>query len=135
MKNSATSQRLRQIMNERNIRQVDILSAAAPFCAKYNIRLNRNDLSQYVSGKVEPGQEKLTILSLALDVPEAWLMGYEIPLEKREIPASMELDGLEQMLVGLFRRIPEDTKLLLLSQLKGIIADQGEKASHPQAKV
>lgn len=78
MKNSNTSARLKKLMSERNIRQVDILSAAKPYCDQYGVKLAKNDLSQYVNGKVEPGQEKLTILGLALDVSEAWLMGYDV---------------------------------------------------------
>ena len=49
-----------------------------------NIRLAKNDLSQYVSGKVEPSQEKLTLLSLALEVNEPWLMGYDVKKERGE---------------------------------------------------
>ena len=79
MKKFTTSQRLKQLMNERKIKQIDILKKAEPFCNKYNIKLNKNDLSQYVNGKVEPGQHKLTILGLALNVNEAWLMGYDVP--------------------------------------------------------
>ena len=79
MKKYTTSQRLKQIMTERNIKQVDILKNAEPFCKKYDTKLNKNDLSQYVNGKVEPGQQKLTILGLALNVNEAWLMGYDVP--------------------------------------------------------
>ena len=79
MKKFTTSQRLKQLMNERNIKQVDILIKAEPFCKKYGVKLNKNDLSQYVNGKVEPGQQKLSILGLALNVNEAWLMGYEVP--------------------------------------------------------
>ncbi len=78
MKQSNTSERLKQIMKEQNLKQVDILSKAKPYCEKYHIRLGRNDLSQYVSGKVEPGRDKLTILGLALGVSEVWLMGYDV---------------------------------------------------------
>lgn len=82
MKQSNTSERLKEIMNTRNLKQVDILEKAKPYCEKYGIRLGRNDISQYVSGKVTPGQEKLTILGLALDVTEAWLMGYDVPMDR-----------------------------------------------------
>lgn len=71
-------------MNERNLRQVDILDMVAPYSKKLNIRLAKNDLSQYVSGKVEPSQEKLTLLSLALEVNEPWLMGYDVKKERGE---------------------------------------------------
>ena len=82
MKTSNTSKRLKEIMDTRGLKQVDILEMAKPYCQKYGIRLGRNDLSQYVSGKVTPGQEKLTILGLALGVTETWLMGYDVPMER-----------------------------------------------------
>lgn len=76
-----TSQRLKYFMNLTGIKQKDILIKAEPFCKKYNIKLGKNDLSQYVSGKVEPGQKKLALLSKALDVNPAWLLGYDVPME------------------------------------------------------
>lgn len=82
MKSSNTSERLKQIMEMRNLRQVDILELTKPYCKEHNVKMNKSDLSQYVSGLVEPGQEKLAILGLALNVNEAWLMGYDVPMDK-----------------------------------------------------
>ncbi len=84
MKKESTAIRLKQIMKERNLRQTDILQKCKPFCEKFHVKLGRNDLSQYVNGKVEPGQEKLTILGLALNVNEAWLMGFDVPMERSD---------------------------------------------------
>lgn len=81
---SATSDRLRQLMAERNLKQVDILRLAEPFCNKYRIKLGKSDISQFLSGKVVPGQWKLTILGMALNVSEAWLMGLDAPKERYE---------------------------------------------------
>lgn len=75
MKTSTTAERLKQWLRENNAKQVDILTRAEPFVKQYGIRLNKNDISQYISGKVEPGQKKLFILAKALNVSEAWLMG------------------------------------------------------------
>ena len=44
--------------------------------------MNKSDISQYVSGKVEPNQDKLYVLAKALNVSEAWLMGYDVPMER-----------------------------------------------------
>lgn len=77
-----TAQRLKQVMEERRMKQVDILEACKPYCEKYNVLLKKNDLSQYVSGKVEPKQDKLSILGMALNVNEVWLMGYDVPPER-----------------------------------------------------
>ena len=82
MKKENTAIRLNRIMTERNLRQVDILERVKPFCIKYDIKMNKSDLSQYVSGKVEPSQEKLVVLGMALNVSEAWLMGFDVPMER-----------------------------------------------------
>lgn len=84
MRDSTTAERLRYIMSTENLKQVDILNKCKPFCEEYGIRLAKNDLSQYVSGKVEPGQDKLSILGLALNVSEAWLMGYDVPMRRND---------------------------------------------------
>lgn len=85
MKLSTTSERLKKIMKENNLRQIDILNKCLPYCQKYGIKIGRNDLSQYVNGKVEPGQDKLSILSMALGINEAWLMGYDVPRNRNAI--------------------------------------------------
>lgn len=84
MGKTTTSQRLKEIMQERRLRQVDILELAKPYCEKYRIKLGKSDLSQFINGKVEPGQWKLSILGMALNVSEAWLMGYDVPKEPIE---------------------------------------------------
>ena len=70
MERKNTSIRLKEIMDERNLKQVDILRLAQPFSEKYSIKLNKSDISQYISGKTEPGQDKLFILGMALNVNE-----------------------------------------------------------------
>lgn len=77
MKKSNTAERLKEIMTKRNLRQVDILELCKPFCAEYGVKLGKNDLSQYISGKASPKQNKLFILSKALGVSSAWLMGFD----------------------------------------------------------
>jgi transcriptional regulator with XRE-family HTH domain len=78
MKKTSTAIRLNQIMNEKGLKQVDVLRLAEPFCKKYDERLGKNDLSQYASGKTEPGQRKLFILGKALGVNPSWLLGLDV---------------------------------------------------------
>ena len=82
MKKISTSERLKFLIKQRKLKQVDILELAKPYCKKHDIKLHKNDLSQYVNGKVEPGQDKLFILASALNVSEAWLLGYDVPMER-----------------------------------------------------
>ena len=79
------AERLRQIMEERDLRQADILRMAEEVSGPD--KLTKTDLSQYVSGKVRPGPGKLRLLAKALGVGEAWLLGYE------ETPEEAGMDG------------------------------------------
>ncbi len=79
---TTTAERLKKIMADRGLKQVDVLNACQPYCKKFGVKLAKNDLSQYVSGKAKPRQDKLTILGHALNVSEVWLMGYDVPMQR-----------------------------------------------------
>lgn len=79
---SNTSQRLQQIMAERGLRQVDIVNKCQPFCRQFHISINKANVSIWVKGTVEPNQDKLFVLGHALNVSEAWLMGYDVPMAR-----------------------------------------------------
>ena len=87
MKPYTTSQRLREFSNKYRITQAEILRRAQPYCQRYGVKLTKSALSQYFSGKHEPENDKLTILGLALNVSEVWLMGYDGPRERKTTSA------------------------------------------------
>lgn len=66
------------------MRQADILEKVRPFCDQFGVKMNRSDISQYISGKVVPSQRKLSILSMALGVQEPWLIGYDVPMKAND---------------------------------------------------
>lgn len=72
-----TSIRLKEIMNLKDLKQKDVIHLCEPFYEKYKVKLGRNDISQYLSGKNEPGQRKIMLLSEALDVSPSWLLGLD----------------------------------------------------------
>ena len=121
MKKYTTAERLKQIMQERNMKQVDILEFVLPVCKKYGLKMNKSDISQYVSGKVEPNQRKLVALAEALNVSETWLMGYEINekelIDEEEKGKSLaKLIANENMLdavVKLSKLQPEDKEMVV----------------------
>ena len=122
MKIATTADRLKEIMDKRNLKQVDVLELARPFCDKYKIKLGRNDLSQYLSGKVNPSQKKLTILGLALNVSETWLMGFDVSPDGISVPVSEDaLSNDEKLLIDLFRQIPSESRPLVLSMIKAAL--------------
>lgn len=100
-----TSVRLKQLMKERKLRQVDLLEMVKPFCEKYNVKMNKSDISQYLSGIVKPGQEKLTMFGMALNINEAWLMGYDVPKEKSHQSKTLSLSKDEVTLLSNYNKL------------------------------
>ena len=72
---SAFMRRLNEAMQSQNLRQAELLRLTKPLCEAYHIKLGKSELSQYVNGKVTPGESKLFILAQALGVSETWLSG------------------------------------------------------------
>ena len=116
----STSDRLRYLMESRHLRQADILEMIEPFCKRYNVKIPRNALSQYVTGKVLPKQDKLSILSMAFNVSEAWLMGYDVP-EHIETPSqSEENDAGRLELVKLFAALNDENRKRILDLMQAL---------------
>ena len=59
-------------MDIRNLKQVDLVNKT---------HLDKTLINKYLAGLMKAKQDKLTILSEALNVNEVWLMGYDVPME------------------------------------------------------
>lgn len=128
-----TADRLSEIMRERNLKQVDILNLAKPYCEKYKVKLTKSDLSQYVSGKVEPGQTKIFVLAHALNVNEAWLMGADVP-SQRDLTDTLKGDndgevfvsGAKQALHKFVDGLTDEEAVRALRVLKAALTEESE---------
>lgn len=125
MKQHTTAERLKQLMEARNLKQADILRMVTPYCGKYGVKLGKSILSQYVSGKTEPGQEKLTVLGLALNVSEAWLMGYDVPMERKVASISMSSeDGRLGRICELAAQLTPKEQEHIICQIEWLLSRQ-----------
>ena len=66
--------RIREAMQLRNKTQVELCEITG---------IPKSAMSQYVSGKFMPKQTRIYLLAKALNVNEAWLMGYDVPIERK----------------------------------------------------
>lgn len=72
------STRLNNAMALRELKQIDFVRAAE----KFNIKLGKSHMSQYVSGKTVPRADIAHFLAAYLHVNEDWLMGADVPMEE-----------------------------------------------------
>lgn len=120
-----TSARLKKVMEEKRLKQVDIINLCQPYCQKFGVKMQKNDLSQYLSGRSVPTQMKLYILALALGVTEAWLLGYDVPKERDQIKIDVrELTSSELEIVRAARALPDDLLQSLVEYAEYLVAKQ-----------
>ena len=72
------STRLNDAMALRELKQIDFVHAAE----KFNIKLGKSHMSQYVSGKTVPRADIAHFHAAYLRVNEDWLMGKDVPMEE-----------------------------------------------------
>lgn len=86
----------------------------------------KSAISQYINGEFKPKQDRIFIIARALDVDEAWLMGYDVPMEKqKEIsPDKVELTEGEKILLDLFNRVPEERQEMVLQMIRVALGQQ-----------
>lgn len=75
MKISNSAKRLGELMQMLNIRQTDLVEKTG---------IPKSAMSMYLNGKREPRQDKLSAIADAYNLNEAWLMGYDVPMERND---------------------------------------------------
>lgn len=93
MKVAELKDRLKYAMDLKDVRPVDL-------CKQANIP--KVSMSYYLSGRSEPKSDRVYALSKLLDVSEAWLLGYDVAMER-----SADQKNVDET-VALLNRIEKD---------------------------
>lgn len=112
-------QRISEALKYRNMKQADLCKLA---------KVPKSSLSLYLSGAYEPKQDRIYDMARVLNISEAWLMGYDVPMErqdpkKKQSPEEIELNEGEKLLLELFRKIPEDQQGLVLNLIRAALGN------------
>ena len=73
----AFSERLNSVLKERYVRQTDLVRLCTTVAKQYGIELNKVMVSRWCNAQYIPRQDHLMIISKALSINPAWLMGIE----------------------------------------------------------
>ena len=95
MKQATFAERLSEAKFIRKMKQVEL-------CAVTGI--GKSAMSQYFKGSFEPKPDKVASIASALNVSEAWLMGYDVPMD-REKPRAFPGEAIN-ILQGQTRMVP-----------------------------
>lgn len=114
-RSATTSQRLKEAMADANMKQADLARATG---------LSKGGISNYVIGRYEPKSDIISKLAMALNCSEMWLMGYDVPRERKKNPPVIQLTEGEKTLLELFNRVPEDKQQLVLQMIRVALGSQ-----------
>ena len=110
------AQRLRKALSIRNMTQSEL-------CRRTKIATSA--MSEYLRGLYDPKQDKIYIMSEALNVDPVWLMGFDVPMEKEDKKISPNEEGSltegEKVVLELFRQIPEDQQPVVLAMIRAAL--------------
>lgn len=85
-------------------------------------KVPKSSLSLYLSGAYEPKQDRIYAMAKALNISEAWLMGYDVPMEReKNSPEEPKLSEGEKMLLDLFRQVPEEQQQLVIQMVRAAV--------------
>ena len=117
---ASCGERISEALTKRSMRQADLCKLA---------KVPKSSLSLYLSGAYEPKQDRIFDMARVLNVSEAWLMGYNVPMERTNTkispPDEDSLSEGEKMLLDLFRRVPEEQQELVLQMIRVALNTKG----------
>ena len=67
--------RLQQALDRKGWKAVDLVEATG---------VPKGAISYYLSGKSKPKADRLYLIAQALDISEAWLLGYDVPITRTD---------------------------------------------------
>ena len=106
-KTATFAQRLREGLDLRGMKQIELATRSG--ISKYSI-------SHYLKGDWEGKQDAVYELARALNVSEAWLMGYDVPAERSAPEVSVQLDKKPTIPPG-FMPLPKMRKVPLIGAI------------------
>ena len=110
--------RLRSALNLQNMKAIELSEKTG---------IPKSAISQYMSGYAKPKQDRIYLLARALNVSEAWLMGYDVPMERtssKPRKKGVKIPVLGEVIAGVPIEAIED--ILDYEEITEDMASQGE---------
>ena len=92
--NNIFAERLKKAMEQKNMKQIDLVKKAA----EKGVKLGKSHVSQYLSGKTTPRSEILNFLATTLGVETEWLKGTDVSvdtLKKETNEAGIQMENMK----------------------------------------
>lgn len=108
---ASCAERIKEGLKLRGMKQQDLVKLTG---------IGKSGISQYCSGKFVPRQNATHAIAKALNVSEAWLMGFDVPIQRSEAIKTVITEE-EQNFLKLFDRLDRADKEQLKNYIKHVL--------------
>lgn len=109
--------RLRDAMTTQGLTQTQL-------CAK--TKIPKSAMSQYLSGAFKPKQTRTYLIARALNVSEAWLMGFDAEIDYKTKTNQKPPSAIDREIVDAFSRLSDEKKKEAINYLQYLHSQQDE---------
>lgn len=112
--------RLQELLNYYNLKRTEFMDRTG---------LDKSTVSLYLSGKREPGQNRISLIADAYNVNPAWLMGYDVPMQRVENPTLDRLSNPNEMqleIVDKLNTLPPDMQERVLDYVDLLVMSMNQ---------
>lgn len=110
--NDELKNRLKKALSLRNMKPIELSERTG---------IPKSAISQYTSGYAKPKQDRIYLICKALEINEAWLMGYDVEMEKKVLSEESANEDFE--LLKKFSLLKEKDKKLILQMIDSILSN------------
>ncbi len=108
--------RLNQALNIKNMKPLEL---------SLKTKIPKSSISQYMSGYAKPKADRIYAISKALNVSEAWLMGYDVPMERDSAaPTPAPLKMQESEITQLCQKLSDTDKNKVIGFINGLLSSE-----------
>ena len=108
--------RLNQALNIKNMKPLEL---------SLKTKIPKSSISQYMSGYAKPKADRIYAISKALNVSEAWLMGYDVPMERDSaVPTPAPLKMQESEITQLCQKLSDTDRNKVIGFINGLLSSE-----------
>lgn len=109
---STIAKRMKEAMDIRKMRQTDLVQIT---------QIGKSSISTYLSGEYDPKQKNIYKIAKALNVSEAWLMGYDVPMERKKADTVEIIPNMKTTKVKVYGSVPAGVPIEAIEDIQGTV--------------
>ena len=107
------SERLKEALVIRDMKPIELVEKTG---------IPKSAISHYMSGYAKPKDDRIYLISKALDINEAWLMGYDVQMERKKFDS--EKGKIDAEIISKIALLNDRDKNVIISMINSMLENK-----------